>query len=226
MLEQVRESTKVPRSIAIDEGKEEIATEEDRRELLRRNLGLSGTVHTFESFKPVKGTGRALTAMREMANGNHLPLLLLCGAIGNGKTHLCEALCIALYRKGVFCPVTLWSELRRELLRRMHRARPDEKDYDEFFEDFRKRRHVIIDDIGMGSRGTEWEMCELEDIVNYRYRERLFTVLTTNRTLEELPERVVSRFFDPAVGEVVINEGKDYRLRREVRRKGIGGKGN
>jgi len=61
--------------------------------------------------------------------------------------------------------------------------------------------------------GSEWEWGELEDIINYRYRERMFTVMTTNRDLTELPERVVSRFRDPDIGVVVLNSGKDYRRR-------------
>lgn len=44
-----------------------------------------------------------------------------------------------------------------------------------------------------------------------RYREHLFTIMTTNRDLTELPERIVSRFRDPDVGMVVLNEGADYR---------------
>lgn len=150
-----------------------------------------------------------------MAEGNHKPMLLVCGGLGNGKTYLCEALAIALYRKGERCPVNLWSELRRQLLQAMHRPKPGKMDYDDLFESIRRRERLIIDDIGMGSKGTDWEVAEIEDIINYRYRERLFTVLTTNRTLEELPERVVSRFFDPEVSEVVINEGKDYRVRNK-----------
>lgn len=188
-------------------------TKEQKVERLRALLGLSDTNHTFENFKVLAGTRRAYEAFKGMANGTHKPMLLCCGAIGNGKTYLCEALSISLYRKGIRCEVSLWSELRRRLLQAMHRPKPGSVDYDELFKSIRRRKFLIIDDVGMGSRGTEWEMSELEDIVNYRYRERLFTVMTTNRTLEELPERVVSRFFDPEVSEVVINEGKDYRIK-------------
>lgn len=192
---------------------EDAETKEQKVESLRVSLGLTDVRHTFDNFKVVDGTKRAHEAFKAMANGTHKPMLLCVGNIGNGKTFLCEALSIALYRRGVRCSVELWSELRRRLLQAMHRPRPNAMDYDELFDSIRKRRYLIIDDVGMGSRGTEWEKSELEDIVNYRYKERLFTVLTTNKTLEELPERVVSRFFDPEVSEVVMNEGKDYRIK-------------
>jgi len=187
-------------------------TREQKREKLRILFGITSFEHTFENFRPVTGTNKSFSAFKSMAEGKHKPMLLMCGGVGNGKTYLCEALSIALYRQGIRCPITLWAEFRRQLLQKMHRPRPGD-DYDRFFEEFRRRQHIIIDDVGMGSKGSEWEMAELEDIINFRYRERLFTVLTTNRTLEDLPERVVSRFFDAEVSEVVINEGK--------RRKGL-----
>lgn len=180
---------------------------------MRQFLGLTNWNRTFATFRVIKGTKKAFIAMKAMTEGKHQPMLLLYGGIGNGKTHLCEALSIELYKKGVKCPITLWAELRRKLLQTMHRHKPNQIDYDTLFDNFRKRKYVIIDDVGMGSKMTEWEESELEDIINYRYREGLFTVMTTNRLLEELPERVVSRFFDPQVSEVVKNEGKDYRLK-------------
>jgi len=218
VLENLPRNTQAQKNIAINEFDEQEETEEQVKERMRQFLGLTNWNRTFATFKVVNGTRRAFSTMKAMAEGKHQPMLLLCGGIGNGKTHLCEALSIELYKKGIKCPITLWAELRRKLLQAMHRPKPNQADYDTLFDNFRKRKYVIIDDVGMGSKMTEWEESELEDIINYRYREGLFTVMTTNRALEELPDRVVSRFFDPEVSEVVINEGKDYRLNR------VGGK--
>jgi len=54
-------------------------------------------------------------------------------------------------------------------------------------------------------------MEQLEKIIRVRYRERLFTILTTNRDISELPERIVSRFEDAEVARKVLNSGIDYR---------------
>lgn len=70
---------------------------------------------------------------------------------------------------------------------------------------------LILDDVGMGGSGSEWEYGQLEEIIGVRYRERLFTILTTNRNLTELPERIVSRFNDPEVGRVILNSAGDFR---------------
>ena len=214
MLGNLPNSTQTQQNIADSGPDEQEETKGQSKERMRQFVGLTNWNRTFATFKIVKGTKRAFSTMKAMAEGKHQPMLLLCGGIGNGKTHLCEALSIELYKNGIKCPITLWAELRRKLLQAMHRPKPNQADYDTLFNNFRKRKYVIIDDVGMGSKMTEWEESELEDIINYRYREGLFTVLTTNRVLEELPERVVSRFFDPKVSEVVVNEGKDYRLNR------------
>ena len=81
-------------------------------------------------------------------------------------------------------------------------------------DNLRRARRLIIDDVGMGGSGSAWEYGQLEDIVVYRYRERLPTVMTTNRDLTELPERIVSRFYDPDIGCVVLNDAPDYRRRK------------
>ena len=187
-------------------------TREQQLETLRRSLGISSLEHTFENFKSVAGTGVALAASRAMALDGYRPLLLIYGGVGNGKSFLLEALSIALYKKGIRCQVSVWSDIMRMFKRGLHPV-DGSLPYDYLFEQFRRQERLIIDDVGMGSSGSEWEWGELEDIINYRYREHLFTVLATNKDLDELPERVESRFSDPEVGVIVQNEGGDYRKR-------------
>lgn len=175
-------------------------------------LNIMSTANTFENFKKLSGTNECYEAAKSMLNKNHKPMLLIVGGCGNGKTHLLESISLELYKKDIRCPVHTWSDIRRKLLQAMNRPRPGQIDYDTIFEQIRSAEYRIIDDIGMGSKMTDWEVGELEDIVNHRYRNKLFTVMTSNRTLEELPERVVSRFFDPEVGRIVVNRGKDYRI--------------
>jgi hypothetical protein len=48
-----------------------------------------------------------------------------------------------------------------------------------------------------------------------RYREPLFTVITTSRDLKELPDMVYDRFTDTIKSRMVINEGKSYRAEKK-----------
>ncbi len=140
--------------------------------------------------------------------------MLLCyGSDGCGKTHLCEALSIEWAKRDLRTPVTEWSELLRKFKREM---RSDIKDlYDTHFESFRKQVRVIIDDVGLGSSGSNWEWGELEDIINYRYRNYLFTVVTTNLDITKLPSRIISRFRDAVKSRIVLVSADDYRPKKQ-----------
>ena len=190
-------------------------TLEEKREELRKSLGVSSLNNTFENFKSVPGTGKALAAFKAMAEGTTNKQMLLCyGGVGNGKSYLCEATAITLYKRGIFCRVMTMARIMRALKQCMG---PEPLvPYDELLDRYCHCGHLIVDDVGMGGSGSDWEYGQLEEIVVARYRECLagtnrFTIMTSNRDLTELPERIVSRFRDPDVGMVVLNEGADYR---------------
>jgi len=188
-------------------------TLEEKREELRKSLGLSSLENTFENFKPVTGTEKALATFKALASSKAKWKMLLCyGGVGNGKTHLCEATAIALYKRGAFCRVLTMARIMRTLKECMNPGSLTA--YEEMMDRYCRYSHLIVDDVGMGGSGSEWEWGQLEEIIVVRYRERLFTILTTNRDLTELPERIVSRFKDPDVGRVVLNQGDDYRRRQ------------
>lgn len=147
-----------------------------------------------------------------MAQGQARPLLLCYGGVGNGKTYLCEALALEWYRRGIFCRVFTMGDIMRTLKSAI-RAENGMFSLDVILDNYCKSAHLIIDDVGMGGSGSNWEFGQLEEIIVYRYRERLVTVMTTNRDLKELPERIVSRFYDPEIGCVVLNDAPDYRRR-------------
>ena len=58
---------------------------------------------------------------------------------------------------------------------------------------------------------TEWAREKLFQILNYRYINRLPTVLTTNLSLEEIDGRIRSRLNDAALVRQVMIHAPDYR---------------
>lgn len=162
--------------------------------------------HTFENFKPVPGTTRALTAFKKVLDGPRF-MLLCAGGVGNGKTHLCEAAAIELYKRGRFARVfTLaW------ILKNLRQAIDDpDRHYDDVLEKFCLMDILIIDDIGVGEK-SDFGPRILETIVVTRFGRQLLTIMTTNKDIQELPERVLSRLKDQTQSFLVENEGKDYR---------------
>lgn len=185
-------------------------TLEEQREQLRKSLRVASLDNTFESLRPWPGTEEAVAAFKALASGETGWKMLLCyGGVGNGKTHFCEATVIELYKRGLFCRVlsmaTIMGALKACMNVQAHIS------YEELLSNYCYAERLIIDDVGMGGSGSEWEYGQLEEIIVARYREHLFTILTTNLDLKDLPERVVSRFRDPEKGRLVLNQGEDYR---------------
>ena len=194
------------------EGDEE-ETEEGKREALRKRLNLTSWANTFANFKAIKGTAAALAAFRELAAGEATWHMLLCyGGAGSGKSHLCEALSIALAERQIIARVNEWPTFTRYLKHTMHNEYKGL--YDEVFERTCRSPWLIMDDVGMGGVGSIWDWGEFEEIINYRYRNNLPTVVTTNLDISKLPDRAVSRFRDALKGRCVLDDAGDYRPRK------------
>ena len=72
--------------------------------------------------------------------------------------------------------------------------------------------YLVLDDFGV-QRGTDWETEMLYDLVDARYSEQRFTIVTTNQTPEEIKElsggRIFSRLSEMCYA--VEMSGNDYR---------------
>jgi len=163
--------------------------------------------NTFANFKPLPGTERALAAFKAVLEGPEF-MLLCYGGVGNGKTHLCEAAAIELYRRGKFCRVMKMPEMLRTL--RGAISNP-EMDYDTILGNYCYAERLIVDDIGAGESDSDFGRRILETIVVARYGRQLLTIMTSNLEISKLPDRVTSRFEDGVTSYLVLNEGVDYR---------------
>lgn len=210
-LKRFSSQSNIPGPNRYDETEE---TDEEKREALRKNLNLTSWDDTFQNFRALKGTQASLKAFRELASGKVSWHMLLCyGAAGCGKSHLCEALSIELSERGIRARVFEWPALIRFFKRTMHNDEVPDM-YNELFERYCQSPWLILDDVGMGGVGSAWEWGEFDELVNYRYRNNLPTVVTTNLDITKLPGRAVSRFRDAIKGRCVLNSGEDYRPKR------------
>src|SRR6185437_12505972 len=98
--------------------------------------------------------------------------------------------------------------------------------YDEMFEGVRTTHLLVLDDLGTES-ATPWAQEKLYQIINYRYNYQMPTVVTTNRRMEQIDDRIQSRLRDQALCKVVEIGAGDYRtLKPGQRRPGTPGRPN
>ena len=182
-----------------------------------RMFNISSLNHTFENFKADSQTKEAVMTLKALSNAElKKQFVLLYGTAGCGKTHLIEATIINWARQNIWSSYLTFSEMARQLKTELRKGGDF---YDLRFEDFCNGKRLIIDDFGMGTTESRFEISDLEDIIDKRYRRRyypdcdLVTILATNKDIKELPDRITSRFFDPEFGVVLYMGDKDYRRR-------------
>lgn len=133
---------------------------------------------------------------------------VLTGGNGCGKTHLAVAIANTCIEHGMPVLFIVVPDLLDEL--RAAYAPNSDVSYDKTFNDVRSAPLLVLDDLGTQS-STAWAEEKLFQIVNYRYNAALPTVITTNRTMDELPVRLASRITDPACSRVYRILARDSR---------------
>jgi DNA replication protein DnaC len=126
--------------------------------------------------------------------------LVLAGAPGTGKTHLMAAIANAMIARGVPVLYAYVPDLL-DHWRAGYSRRPDDEEEDEygsFDERFERTKTVallLLDDLG-AQKKSDWTVEKLESLIDYRYREGLPLVCTTNddpTSVRDLSERIYSR---------------------------------
>jgi DNA replication protein DnaC len=172
--------------------------------------------YTFETFQPQGrvGIGSQQRLSLEWAYNQAEAYadtldgwLFLQGGYGCGKTHLAAAIANAAVARG---EPTLFLTVP-DLLDQLRHAYSDEDvTFEARFEQVRSAPLLVLDDFGTQS-ATAWAREKLFQILNYRYINKLPTVVTTNLLLEEIEGRMRSRLSDPEVVAFVQILAPDYR---------------
>ncbi len=143
--------------------------------------------------------------------------LLLEGGYGCGKTHLAAA--IANYSVNHGIP-TLFITVP-DLLDSLRFAYADpETTFEQRFEEIRNANLLIMDDFGT-QNATTWAQEKLFQIINYRYTNKLPTVITTNLMLDQIEGRIRSRLQDEEFVKHIKISAPDYRRPEETSNPGL-----
>ena len=133
--------------------------------------------------------------------------LTLMADVNRGKSHLAVAICREWLKRGrparyAYVP-DLLDELRASI-------REDANvPYHQQFDFFCKVELLVLDDLG-AEKVTDWVAERLRSIVDYRYRQGLPLVVTSNVPLEELDRRIESRLRRADGARLIVIEAKEF----------------
>jgi DNA replication protein DnaC len=150
---------------------------------------------------------QAYRRAREFAE-NPSGWLILLGAYGCGKTHLAAAIANYCLLRGYPSLFVVVPDLLDHL--RATYSPGSSVTYDQRFEAILSAPLLILDDLGT-QQTTPWAQEKLYQVFNHRYNARLPTVVTSNRTLEEIDPRLRSRMADPELCQVYSMMTGDFR---------------
>jgi DNA replication protein DnaC len=180
-----------------------------RGEIVRQS-GVIGLRQTFDTFnKDVPGVKKAYSAAWKIAEGGaDFIWLIIYGGVGNGKTHLLKAITNRVAERGIEVRLIMMADLLSELRMAINTNQTDCR-----MKQLKETPYLLIDELGL-EYGTDWEKEKIEELLASRWANGRFTVVATNRDIEELPGRIKSRFKDRYLSRWVKNEASDYRATR------------
>lgn len=145
--------------------------------------------------------------------------LVLWGERGSGKSHLCAAVANHLIQAGTPVLFITMPDLISALKEAMDlQSNTEQETYSGRLKMIKTAPVLILDDLGAES-GSAWSDGVLFEIIDYRYRNRLPTMIATNVPLDTFDSRVASRMQDAEFVTVVENAAPDYRRRPMKERK-------
>ena len=182
-------------------------------------LEKTGLIHsiknkTFDKFVTAEKWQEELKqAAMTYAGTNTTAWLIICGAVGSGKSHLCTA----IVRQFIFYGFDLRYMPYADTMIHLKAARKDSDKYFELVQPFKTCDVLYIDDLFKGSL-TAVDPAIMFEIIDYRYKNNLRTILSTEKTCNQLidvDEAVGTRILEQCrlyKYEISRGEGKNYRL--------------
>jgi chromosomal replication initiation ATPase DnaA len=175
----------------------------------RERLWCSAIPQRFHPARLEHFTGAARDALEDWAAEPAGRNLLIVGPVGVGKTHAAVAACRPAHDRGLearFLPID-------EALYLLSPGGPEGALYELATQD-----RLIIDDVGAHyDSGTGWSTERFYALLNRRWLEVAPTVMTSNLSLDALPQVLGERTFSRMVGSdavVIALSGPDRRRAR------------
>lgn len=176
-----------------------------------KQSGVIGLGQTFTNFNAdISGVRKAYKAAWNIAEGiGDVKWFIVYGGTGNGKSHLLNAIANRVMERGIPTRLVMMAELLAELRMMIETHEVDSK-----LREYKEIPYLLIDELGL-ELGSDWEKEKIEELFAARWNHARYTIVATNRDIEELPPRLKSRFQDRYLSRWVKNEAVDYRQTRK-----------
>ena len=122
------------------------------------------------------------------------------------NSHLLNAIANRVIERGFGARYVLMADLLSELRMAIKTNETDEK-----LQELKRVPYLLIDEVGL-EYGSDWEKQKVDELLTARWANGRFTVAATNLDIEQLPDRIRSRFKDKHLSRYVKNEAADYRV--------------
>lgn len=119
---------------------------------------------------------------------------VLLGPPGVGKSHLLTALVAEAISRGYWARYFVWPDVITEIKNGFNLPREQERR--DLLAILKEAPLLAIDELGLKPGATEFESGLLFELIDFRYRERLPTLVASNATREKFPALVGERIAD------------------------------
>lgn len=142
--------------------------------------------------------------------------LVIYGRSGNGKSHLAAAVHNHVVNMGTPAIYITVPDMFYKLRRLFSRDTLNGvSEFEDALDIYRKAPVLIMDDLG-AERVSEWANETLYSVIDYRYRTRMPTMITTNLdpySAKNFDIRLVTRMTDKELAHVIENTAPNFRSR-------------
>ena len=174
----------------------------------------------FDNFiTPEKWQENMLNTAKAYVENGEKKWLFFGGNSGSGKSHLCTAVCGELLKRGKAVRYMMWRDERTKLKSIVNES----AEYSRMIGDLKEVEVLYIDDLLKVQRGQQPTPADINlafEILNYRYANRLQTIISSEKTLDDilsLDDAVGGRIYELAKGygmSLAYDKNKNFRLRK------------
>ena len=174
----------------------------------------------FDNFITTeKWQEKMLTLAKDYVENGEKKWLFLGGMSGTGKSHLCTAVCGELLKREKAVRYMMWRDESAKLKAVVN----DSAEYSRLIDELKKIEVLYIDDFLKVQRGQQPTPADINlafEILNYRYANKLQTIISSEKTLDDilsLDDAVGGRIYELAKGfgmSIAYDKNKNFRLRK------------